>query len=56
VVSTSRENYRANGGTADVGTSSQRKLLWLDVVRQLYQEAWGSDRNELIVAWARTHL
>jgi hypothetical protein len=53
VASTTREQYRANGGTVDVGTSSDRKLSFLGVVRTLYQQAWSSDRNELLIAWIR---
>jgi hypothetical protein len=56
VQSTTREDYRAAGGTADVGTSTNRKLAWLDVVRADYQAAWGADRNGLMIAWARRHL
>ncbi len=56
--STTREQYRANGGTVDVGSSAsgQRKAAWLEVSRQLYQAAWGHDRNELMIAWARENL
>jgi hypothetical protein len=55
VASTTREQYRANGGTVDVGTSTNRKPAWLTVVRELYQKAWTSDRNELLVAWVRAN-
>lgn len=55
VASTTREQYRANGGTVDVGTSSNRKLAWLGVVRGLYQQAFRSDRNELLIAWLRAN-
>ena len=41
-------------GTEDVGDNDEnRKHHWLTVVRNLYQQAWNSDRNELIIAWAR---
>lgn len=55
---TTREQYRANGGTVDVGTSAvgQRKLSWLAVSRDSYKAAWGRDRNELMIAWARANL
>jgi hypothetical protein len=56
IQSTRREEYRANGGTEDVGTHRDRKLHWLPVVRRLYQEAWDKDRNELMIAWARANL
>lgn len=55
VASTTREQYRANGGTVDVGTSTNRKLAWLGVVRDLYQQAFRSDRNELLIAWLRAN-
>ena len=55
IASTTREDYRANGGTVDVGTSAAPKAEWRLVARSLYQKAWGSDRNELIVAWLRAH-
>jgi hypothetical protein len=29
---------------------------WLNVSRKLYQAAWKSDRNELMIAWAKAHL
>lgn len=55
---TTREQYRANGGTMDVGDSSRekRKISWLEVSRDLYQAAWGKNRNELMIAWARDQL
>lgn len=56
IASTTREQYRAAGGTEDVGSTtpvSARKLKWLEVVRALYKQAWTSDRNQLISAWAR---
>lgn len=56
IVSTNREQYRANGGLEDVGDTDIRKQKWLDVVRELYKSAWHSDRNELLIAWAKGHL
>jgi len=53
---TTTEDYTENGGTADVGNSNHRKAAWLEVSRQLYQAAWGNDRNELMIAWARKNL
>lgn len=57
IISTTREQYTANGGTVDVGTSEdgKRQESFLTVVRDLYQKAWQSDRNELIIAFARDH-
>jgi hypothetical protein len=49
--STTREQYRQAGGQEDVeGTA------WLNLNRRLYQQAWKSDRNELMIAWAKAHL
>ncbi|MBR1551560.1 MAG: cellulase [Muribaculaceae bacterium] len=59
ICSTTREQYTAMGGTEDVGTSDSqetRNLHWLDVVRDLYQKAWDSNYNELIIAWANDNL
>lgn len=56
IQSTTREEYKENGGTVDVGDSKNRKISWLDVSRELYQAAWGNDRNELMIAWAKKNL
>lgn len=59
ICSTVREEYKAYGGTVDVGTSesqSTRSLKWLDVVRDLYKKAWDSNENQLITAWAKANL
>lgn len=57
IQGTTREEYKANGATVDVGDSkTKRKLTWLEVSRDLYKAAWGKDRNELMIAWARTNL
>lgn len=48
IQSTTREQYRANGGTRNVAG-----LAWLDVSRDSYKAAWGNNRNELMIAWAR---
>lgn len=56
IASTTREDYLRNGGTEEVGNADDRKIKWLDVVRDLYKKAWNADRNELIVDWARVHL
>jgi len=50
VASTTRYHYRVAGGLEDVGEDGD--VRWLDVVRKLYQEAWTSDRNQLISAKA----
>jgi hypothetical protein len=55
VQSTTREQYKANGGTEDVGDANNRKLKWLEVTRDLYKAAWGKDRNDLMIAWLRAN-
>ena len=56
ISSTTREDYKSNGGTEDVGNKDDRKQKWMEVVRDLYKKAWNSDRNELIIMWAKNHL
>jgi endoglucanase len=56
ISSTTREDYKANGGTEDVGDKNDRKQKWLEVVGELYKKAWKSDKNELIIMWAKDHL
>ncbi len=50
IQSTTREQYQANGGTTNVV-----ELAWLEVTRDLYKAAWGNNRNELMIAWARAN-
>lgn len=57
ISSTNRDMYYAAGGKVDVGDNNEnRSQAWLDVVRLLYQKAWRSDKNELIIAWAKYSL
>ena len=58
ICSTTREMYYAAGGKADVGRSNdgQRSRAWLAEVGRLYREAWNSDKNFLIDAWAKANL
>lgn len=56
IISTTREMYLGNGGREDVGDAGNRKLKWLEVVKELYKRAWRSDKNELMIAWARQNL
>lgn len=56
IQSTTPGQYLRNGGSLDVGTDEKRTLLWPEAVRQLYQKAWGQDRNDLMIAWARENL
>ena len=37
-------------------SGSDRRLAWLDTVRRLYRRAMKSDRNELMIAWAKANL
>ena len=58
ISSTTREMYYDAGGQADVGHSDdgQRSQAWLAEVGRLYREAWNSDKNFLIYAWAKANL
>ena len=56
IISTTPGQYIACGGQEDVGDDRNPGLHWLDVVRELYKKAWKSDRNELMIIWARTRL
>lgn len=58
ICSTTREMYYKAGGTAEVGYSDDgfRSQAWLDEVARLYKEAWNSDKNFLIYAWAKSNL
>ncbi len=56
ISSTTREDYKACNGLEDVGSKEDRKQKWLEVVRELYKQAWNSDKNELIIIWAKNHL
>jgi len=58
ICSTTREMYYAAGGTDEVGTGEDghRSLAWMDTIRKLYLQAWKSDRNFLIYAWAKANL
>lgn len=56
INSATREDYKNYGGTEDVGSKDERRLKWLEVVRELYKKAWNSDRNELMIMWAKNHL
>ncbi|HEX3142463.1 MAG TPA: hypothetical protein VHQ64_00700 [Pyrinomonadaceae bacterium] len=53
IASTTREDYKAAGGTEPVGTTENLDVGWLKVVRTLYKEAWTNDRNQLLTAKAR---
>lgn len=56
IASTTREDYKMAGGKVDVGSKDDRKQSWLNVVRDLYKKAMRSDRNELMIMWAESHL
>jgi hypothetical protein len=49
--SITRSEYRLAGGKADVSGAA-----FLDVNRQMYQAAWNSDRNQMLIYWAKVHL
>lgn len=50
IQSTTREQYLANGGKRSVTGNA-----WNEVNRDLYKAAWGHNRNEMMVAWARAN-
>lgn len=50
IQSTTRQQYLANGGTRSVTGNA-----WNEVNRDLYKAAWGHNRNEMMVAWARAN-
>lgn len=50
IQSTTREQYLANGGTRSVSGNA-----WNEVNRDLYKAAWGHNRNEMMVAWAKAN-
>ncbi len=51
IQSTTRENYQAAGGSEKVDGTN-----WLEISRKLYQKAWNSDTNELMMAWVKANL
>ena len=51
IASILREDYVAHSGKP---ASTVDGLKWIDVIRDLYQQAWTSVRNELVTAKART--
>lgn len=58
ICSTTREMYYAAGGTVDVGYSEdgKRSKAFMAEIARCYKEAWNSDRNFLIYAWAKANL
>lgn len=56
IASTTREDYIKASGLVAVGDKTDRRLAWLGVVRELYKKAWNSDRNELLIMWAKAHM
>lgn len=55
IASTSPNDYKAAGGTVDVGDNTERKPAWLDVVRQATVRAWRTGHNDLMEAWLKGH-
>ncbi|OLL27186.1 hypothetical protein BTH42_34035 [Burkholderia sp. SRS-W-2-2016] len=53
IASTTRAEYTSAGGKEPVGTDNDADPRWAGVIRKLYQNAWGSDRNVLISAKAQ---
>lgn len=50
IQSTTRQQYLANGGNKSVMGNA-----WNEVNRELYKAAWGHNRNEMMVAWAKAN-
>jgi hypothetical protein len=50
VQGTTRAQYLANGGTRSVTGNA-----WNEVNRDLYKAAWGHNRNEMMIAWAKAN-
>lgn len=53
IISTTREMYTANGGSRDVGTASNKKLEYLNAIREDYKKGFDTGHNPLIEAWIR---
>ncbi|MEO8377756.1 MAG: hypothetical protein ABI579_08795, partial [Candidatus Sumerlaeota bacterium] len=56
IQSTTPGQYTRSGGTVDVGTDKAAKNAWMDVIRESYQQAWNSDINSLMIAYAKENL
>jgi len=56
IASTAPQQWIDAGGPADILKDGKPTPEWLQEVREAYQQAWGSDRNALIVAWVRGNL
>jgi len=56
IQSTSPAQWIAAGGAADVMENGKPTIQWLEAVRSAYQQAWGSARNELLIAWVKANF
>ena len=56
IQSTSPQQYLDAGGTGMVLAQGKPTLQWLDAVREQYQKAWRSNRNQLLVAWVKDQM
>jgi hypothetical protein len=55
IQSTSPKMWVDSGGSPDVLKDGKPTEAWMKVIREAYQKAWKSDRNELLVAWVRAN-
>jgi hypothetical protein len=56
IQGTTVDEYKNNCGTEDVGVTEKPTEAWLQVVMKSYQQAWNSDNNDLMIAWARENV
>jgi hypothetical protein len=56
IAGTTPAQYLAAGGALAVGSDAAPTPAWLEASRTLYQEAWRSDDNRLLSAWARARF
>lgn len=56
IASTSPPQWIDSGGPAEIIKDGKPTDRWLQEVRDAYQQAWGADRNALIVAWVKANI
>ncbi len=57
IASTSPKMWINAGGAKDVlGEDGKPTTRWPEEIREAFQKAWNSPRNELVVAWARASI
>jgi len=53
IISTTCGMYLAWGGSSQCGNNP---MAWPGTVKDAYQRAWGSDKNDLITAWVKSNM